>query len=346
MASSEQTKKDLALGIVDFLTSSISDGTVSADDKESVEVAIECLSDVFNVDLDNKTKVFGNQSLLTLFSAFQKLQASKESAKSAAAASEDSKPVSTVSDEDKAKAEVFKLEGNKAMGARSYPEAISAYTKAIELNPHNAIYHSNRAAAYSSSRDHEKAIVDANQALKVDPNYSKAYSRLGLAHYALGDPQASMEAYKNGLAIEGDKQSDAMKRGYETAKKRAEEELDAGSNTADGESSALAESKAGDAADSSAAAGFGGFPDLAGLAGGAGGGFPDLSALMQNPQIAKMAQNFMSNPSALNDMMSNPQMRKMAESMQGGGGMPNMADLMSNPALQDMAKNFMGGAGK
>lgn len=333
MASTDQTKKNLALGIVDFLTTSINDGTISSDDKDSVEVAIECLSDVFGVDLADKSKVYGNQSLLTLFTAFQKLQASKQ----AKPAEETS--TSTVSEEAKAQAETFKLQGNKAMGARSYQEAIDAYTKAIELNPTNAIYLSNRAAAYSSTREHEKAIADATQALTLDPNYSKAYSRLGLAHYALGNANASMDAYKKGLDIEGDKPSDAMKRGYETAKKRVEEELDAGSAP---EADALAESK-----DKSADAGAGSNPFAGGFPGmgGGAGGFPDLSALMNNPQIAQMAQNLMSNPSALNDIMSNPQLRQMAEGMKNGGGMPNMSDLMNNPALQDMAKNFMGGAG-
>lgn len=330
MASSDQIKKDLALGIVDFLTTSINDGTIPADDKDSVEVAIECISDVFNVDLANKSKVFGNQNLLTLFTAFQKLQASKESAKAAP-----KEAAVTVSEEDKAKAETLKLEGNRAMAAKTFQDAVDAYSKAIELNPSNAIYFSNRAAAYSSLRDHEKAIVDATKALEVDPNYSKAYSRLGLAHYALGDAQASMEAYKNGLDIEGEKPSDAMKRGYETAKKRVEEELDGGSAADD----ALSETpKDRSTPDANPGAGFGGFP-------GMGGGFPDLSALMNNPQIAQMAQNLMSNPSALNEIMNNPQMRDMANNMRNGGGMPNMSDLMNNPALQDMAKNFMGGAG-
>lgn len=341
MASNQQTKKDLALGIVDFLTTSINDGTISSDDKESVEVAIDCLTDVFGVDLADKSKVYGSSNLLTLFSAFQKLQASKS------ASADDEKAPATVSDEDKAKAEALKLEGNKAMGARSFQEAIDAYTKAIALNPTNAIYLSNRAAAYSSNREHEKAIADAEAALKIDSNYSKAYSRLGLAHYALGDAKASMESYKKGLDIEGDKPSDAMKRGYETAKKRVEEELDAGSSAASESNDALSESKDRSAEDSSASAGgsnpFAGFP---GLGGGGAGGFPDLSALINNPQIAQMAQNLMSNPGALNNLMSNPQLRQMADNMKNGGGMPDMSQLMSDPALQDMAKNFMGGAPK
>lgn len=330
--SLDQTKKDLALGIVDFLNTAVADGTVSADDKDSVEVAIECLTDVFQISLDDKKQVYGNQDLLSIFSAFKKLQARKSDA---APAAEPAKAATTISEEDKAKAEQFKLEGNRAIAQRDFVLAIEKYTQALAINPDNAIYLSNRAAAYSNNREHEKAVADAKKALEIDPSYTKAYSRLGLAYYALGDAQASMDAYKKGLDSEGDAPSDAMKRGYETAKKRVEEQLDAGSED---------KSDAVETTAKSTDSGAGGFPGFPGLGGGAGG-FPDLSALMNNPQIAQMAQNLMSNPSALSSLMNNPQIAQMAKNMQNGNT-PNFSEMMNNPALQDMAKNFMGGAGK
>ncbi|KAF5101538.1 hypothetical protein D0Z00_000813 [Geotrichum galactomycetum] len=333
--SLDQNKKDLALGIVDFLTTAVTDGTISADDKDSVDVAIECLTEVFQISLDDKQKVYGNQDLLSIFGAFKKLQARKADAAPASQAE------ATVSDEDKAKAEQLKLEGNRAIAQRDYPLAIEKYTQALALNPDNAIYLSNRAAAYSNNRQHENAVADAKKALELDPSYTKAYSRLGLAHYALGDAQASMDAYKKGLESEGDSPSDAMKRGYETAKKRVEEQLDAGNED---KSAAVEPTTRSADAGASAGAGAGGFPGFPGLGGGAGG-FPDLSALMNNPQIAQMAQNLMSNPSALSSLMNNPQIADMAKSMQNGNT-PNFSEMMNNPALQDMAKNFMGGAGK
>jgi small glutamine-rich tetratricopeptide repeat-containing protein alpha len=333
--SLDQNKKDLALGIVDFLTTAVADGTISADDKDSVDVAIECLTEVFQISLDDKQKVYGNQDLLSIFGAFKKLQARKADAASTSQAE------AAVSDEDKAKAEQFKLEGNRAIAQRDYPLAIDKYTQALALNPDNAIYLSNRAAAYSNNREHEKAVADAKKALELDPSYTKAYSRLGLAHYALGNAQASMDAYKKGLDSEGDSPSDAMKRGYETAKKRVEEQLDAGNED---KSAAVEPTTRSTDAGAGAGAGAGGFPGFPGLGGGAGG-FPDLSALMNNPQIAQMAQNLMSNPGALSSLMNNPQIAEMAKNMQNGNT-PNFSEMMNNPALQDMAKNFMGGAGK
>ena len=48
--SSEVTKKRLVLSIIDFLNSSLADGTVKEDDKESLEVAVQCIGEAFGVD--------------------------------------------------------------------------------------------------------------------------------------------------------------------------------------------------------------------------------------------------------------------------------------------------------
>lgn len=85
----------------------------------------------------------------------------------------------------KAKADELKVQGNRAMALKDYPEAIAKYTEAIGLDPSNVVYLSNRAAAHSSSQKHDKAVEDAEKAIELDPNFSKAYSRLGLAKYAL-----------------------------------------------------------------------------------------------------------------------------------------------------------------
>ncbi|ODQ64676.1 TPR-like protein [Nadsonia fulvescens var. elongata DSM 6958] len=331
-----QTKKDLVLGFVDFLQTSINNGTIASDDCESVEVAIECLSEVFNLEGVTKEQVYGNTNLLSLFEkSFKKEESSSQDNSTAAA---DTAPV------DRDAAERAKLEGNRFMSQKQFESAIVSYTRAIELDATNAIYLSNRAAAYSNLRQHELAVADATRAIELDPNYSKAYSRLGLAKYALGDAQASLRAYKKGMEVEGEQCSDAMKRGYETAKKRVEEELasasPANAESADGAST----ERSGDSVNAPASAP--GFPDLASLGnmfGGAGGGMPDLSALMGNPQVRAMAQNLMSDPSALNNLMANPALQNMASQFSSGGGMPNMADMMANPDLQNLARSFMGG---
>ncbi|KAI0125688.1 hsc70 cochaperone [Xylariales sp. AK1849] len=358
------SKQRLALAICDFLSTSVDDGTLSADDRDSIDVAINCIAESFKVDPTSQDAVkeaIGSQNLLKIYGVYEKLQsASKPSASPSvptAAGSSFGPDQSTkvTSEDEKKKAEELKGQGNKAMAAKDYPKSIDLYSQALALHPGNAIFLSNRAAAYSAARDHESARADAEAAVKIDPKYTKAWSRLGLARFALGDAKGSMDAYKQGIDHEGNGGSDAMKKGFETARKRVEEleaeDLDASAATSPG------------------ARGAGGAPDLASLAsmfggggggggGGAGGGMPDLSSIMNNPMFASMAQNLMSNPDMMNNLMSNPRLREMADRFGGGGGgggggaggggaggLPDLNSLMSDPNIAEMARNFMGGAG-
>ncbi|KAF2223050.1 hypothetical protein BDZ85DRAFT_120985 [Elsinoe ampelina] len=286
------SKKRLALAIIDFLSTSLKDGTIDASDSESVEIATNCIAESFHVDPSNEAAVkdaLGGQNLLSIYGVYEK----------------------------------------------------NFYTQALEIAPLNPIYLSNRAAAYSNLNQHEFAKNDAELATATDPKYTKAWSRLGLALFALGDAKGSMEAYKKGIDAEGNGGSEAMKRGYETAKRRVDEE---------GGVDELETSRGGPGAG-------GGMPDLSGLAsmlgggGGGAGGMPDLAGLMNNPMMRQMAQNLMSNPDMMNNLMNNPQLRDMANRFGGGGagggggGMPDMSALMNDPNIAEMARNFMGGAG-
>lgn len=227
------------------------------------------------------------------------------------------------------------------MASKDYPTAISLYTQALSLHPGNAVFLSNRAAAYSAARDHESAKADAEAAVAVDPKYTKAWSRLGLAKFALGDAKGAMEAYQKGIEHEGNGGSEAMKKGFETARRRVEE------IAADEAAAAQAtrDAGAGAGASAGAGAGAGGLADLAGMfgggggrggAGGGGGGMPDFASIMNNPMFASMAQNLMSNPDLMANLMNNPRLREMANSFGSGGGMPDVASLMSDPSIAEM----------
>ncbi|KAK8095304.1 uncharacterized protein PG998_001934 [Apiospora kogelbergensis] len=347
MASTLTSKQRLALAICDFLSASTEDGTLGADDKDSIDVAVNCIAESFKVDPTSQEAVkeaVGTQNLLKIYSVYEKLQSATKpaagaapAAASAGASAASASANKTVSEDDKKKAEELKGQGNRAMASKDYPTAIDFYTKALALHPGNAIFLSNRAAAYSAARDHESARADAEAAVEVDPKYTKAWSRLGLARFALGDAKGSMEAYQQGIEHEGNGGSDAMKKGFETAKKRVEE----------------LENEDPDASAPTARGGAGGAPDFSSLAsmlgggagGGGGGGMPDLSSIMSNPMFAQMAQNMMSNPDMMSNLMSNPRLREMANQFGSGGGMPDIGALMNDPNIADMAKNFMGGAG-
>lgn len=347
------SRKEVASLIVDFLNTSLTNGDIPDDNKESIDFAIESITEAFQIDTEDATKTkskFGNKCLFELVNT---PAAPAGAAAASAATNTESVPVHIdESDEQiKEKAEALKLEGNRAMAGKDFETAVAKYTAAIELIPTNAVYLSNRAAAYSSMRNHALALEDAKKATEVEPTYAKGWSRLGLANYALGNAEEALKAYEKGLQVEGSAPSDAMKRGYETAKKKVGDNLMNSLNKAmSGESDGSdlptpVAASAGMGSDGSAGSAGSGLPDFSAFAnmmgGGESGGFGGLAGLMNNPEIMKAATQMMQDPNALSNLMSNPQVKQMASSM--GINSDNLENIASNPMLQNMAKNFMGG---
>ncbi|XP_071701970.1 uncharacterized protein [Rutidosis leptorrhynchoides] len=124
-------------------------------------------------------------------------------------------------------ADTFKLQGNKAMQAKLYPDAIELYSIAIALVDDNAVYYCNRAAAYTQANQYTEAIRDCNKAIEVDPNYSKAYSRLGFAYYAQGRYK---DAIKKGFrkALQLDPNNESIKGNIQAAEEKLREQRQRG----------------------------------------------------------------------------------------------------------------------
>ena len=91
-------------------------------------------------------------------------------------------------DESLALAEKLKQEGNTFFQNNKFIEALEKYTDAINLKvetKNNAIYYSNRAFVNLKLENYGSAIEDVNMALKIDPNFSKAYQRRAEAYFSL-----------------------------------------------------------------------------------------------------------------------------------------------------------------
>ncbi|KAJ2563796.1 Small glutamine-rich tetratricopeptide repeat-containing protein 2 [Coemansia sp. RSA 1822] len=324
MQTPEESRKRLAMAIIEYLDKAVADSLISTDGAESLEIAKQCISDAFELDLedDAETKALSLKpfSLDKVFDVYMATQAKLESSNSTDKAPVDATPTNTASgpsDEDRMRADAFKAEGNSFVTQKDYKNAIDAYTRAIDLVSDTAVYYGNRAAAYSQYGEHEKAVADAKQALEIDPSYSKGYSRLGLAHFGLGQYKEAADAYTDGLAL--DPGNKVMLASLESAKSK------------------LAASSVSDRAASPASAA------AQGSAGSGGGGF-DIASLMNNPALMNMAQSMMAN-GGLESLMSNPSVSRMAENFRNTGQTPSMADMMNNPELMDMARNMSGSAG-
>jgi len=93
----------------------------------------------------------------------------------------------------------YKAAGNAALQAGKISEAISNYTKAIDLDGANHVYFSNRSAAYLKQGNGTNALEDANSCINLNPQFAKGYSRKGAALHELKRYNDSIAAYDDGL---------------------------------------------------------------------------------------------------------------------------------------------------
>ncbi|KAG4303851.1 hypothetical protein PORY_002739 [Pneumocystis oryctolagi] len=326
-----QSQQCIAFMVVEWLQNCIKEGIIPEEEKEGIEVAefqAQCISGAFSVNPYNneqrKTLGIDSQTLTNIFEEMH-----QKTTNSVKISSEFTTSISTtcnINANDKIKAEELKSQGNNAMSRKDYSYAIHCYTEALKYFPHDVIYLSNRAAAYSQSGDNHSAIKDAKLALEIDPSYSKAYSRLGHAYYALGSYKDALEIYEKGLKV--DPTSETMKRGYELVKKNLNEQNDTHSQekTSDTDNASKTQNSSNE------------------IPRGVSG-IPNLASMMNNPTFMSVAQNLMSS-GALNDLLSNPRVAQMAQNIMSGGQAPNIHDIMNDPEMRNIrTKNFMGNLG-
>jgi len=95
--------------------------------------------------------------------------------------------------------EAYKQAGNKFFKQKEYTKAIEQYTKAIECDPRNPTFLSNRAAAYISANKYGlhglQALEDCTEADRYLPNQAKTLLRMGKIQTALGRPDDALLTY-------------------------------------------------------------------------------------------------------------------------------------------------------
>ncbi|KAI5930911.1 Small glutamine-rich tetratricopeptide repeat-containing protein alpha [Manis javanica] len=186
-------KKRLAYAIIRFLHDQLRHGGLSSDAQESLEVAIQCLETAFGVTVEDSDLALPQ----TLPEIFEAAATGKETPRDL----RNPEP-SPPSEEDSAEAERLKTEGNEQMKVENFEAAVHFYGKAIELNPANAVYYCNRAAAYSKLGNYAGAVQDCERAICIDPSYSKAYGRMGLALSSLNRHAEAVAHYKKALELD------------------------------------------------------------------------------------------------------------------------------------------------
>ncbi|KAG7277551.1 hypothetical protein CRUP_030713 [Coryphaenoides rupestris] len=248
--------KRLAYSIIQFLHEQLGSGQLSSDAQESLEVAVQCLETAFEVSTDDTTLAVP-KTLPEIFSAATATFPAPPQVKVDPTAD-------APAEEQIAEAERLKTDGNDQMKVENFAAAVEFYSKAIILNPQNAVYYCNRAAAYSKMGNYAGAVQDCELAIGIDPTYSKAYGRMGLALASLNKHTEAVSFYKKALELDPDNDT------YKSNLKIAEQKMETPSPTA----------------------GVGGV-DLAGLL--SNPGFMNMaSSLMNNPQVQQMMSGMMS----------------------------------------------------
>lgn len=95
----------------------------------------------------------------------------------------------------------FKEQGNQFLQAKQFDEAIKAYTEAINLDPKDHVFFSNRSAAYLSKGDASSALSDGQRCIELKSDWAKGYTRKAAALHSLRRYDEAIEIYQAGLAI-------------------------------------------------------------------------------------------------------------------------------------------------
>lgn len=94
-----------------------------------------------------------------------------------------------------------KEEGNAAFKAKDYRKAIDLWSQALSVDSKNKDVNSkilqNRAQAYINLKDYDSAVNDCNEALRLDPGYTKAQKMRAKAHGASGNWEKALQDYKS-----------------------------------------------------------------------------------------------------------------------------------------------------
>ena len=81
-------------------------------------------------------------------------------------------------------AEEYWNSGNTCYKQGNLSQAISDFTKVIEINPNYAEAYNNRGLAYYIQGNLPQAILDFTKAIEINPNFAGAYNNRGVAYYA------------------------------------------------------------------------------------------------------------------------------------------------------------------
>jgi len=104
--------------------------------------------------------------------------------------------------QDDTKAEEAKQRGNDSFRAKNWGEAVKDYEEAVKRAPKNAAIRNNLSAALCKIMDFNGAKRNIEVAVELYPKYVKAWARKGDIEVLLKENHKAMESYRKGLSID------------------------------------------------------------------------------------------------------------------------------------------------
>jgi tetratricopeptide (TPR) repeat protein len=132
-----------------------------------------------------------------------------------------------VSDANKRAAERVKAQGNDALKAGRLKDAATLYGQALALNPTEAVYYSNRSSVLISLQQHDAALRDAHECVRLRPEWAKSHLRVGAALSEMKRHAEAAVAYGKALRLEpSNRQIAALEEAAKIEAESAENQFD------------------------------------------------------------------------------------------------------------------------
>lgn len=96
----------------------------------------------------------------------------------------------------------YKPETEQAMSQGDFKKAILLYTKALALDPNNAMIYSERGVCYLNMEEHELALQDLDIAVTFEPNNPYRYSSRAFLKGAMKNTQGAIDDYKKAVELD------------------------------------------------------------------------------------------------------------------------------------------------
>jgi tetratricopeptide (TPR) repeat protein len=107
--------------------------------------------------------------------------------------------------------------GLALVSAGNYTEAVSAFDRAIAIEPSYFEAWNGKADAYNRLGDYESALAASDRALAIEPSYVQGWINRGYILYNLGQYDEELAAYEKAIEIDPESPDAWFNRGYALA---------------------------------------------------------------------------------------------------------------------------------